>query len=144
MKKFIYTIAIAIIASSCGVLKPTERTVDLYFADYREFAEEGFLISPDSYTYDFESLGEIEMVITPAIKKYGEEGDYGPRGTFLDYEEISHNELVKLAVEEAKKMGADAIVNFSITKTPIAAKDVWGTYASGSKYLIKGFCIKRK
>lgn len=144
MKRIALLFFIAVI-SGCSALKPTARSITPYFADYRPYAAESFLISPNPYTEEFESIGEIEIVITPALKQYPEEGSaYDARGRYIDYEDISHDELLKIAVEEAKSRGADAIVNFSISKTPISASDTAGSYAAGEEYRIKGFCIKRK
>lgn len=144
MKKLIILAVIAL-ASSCSIIRPTAREVVTYFADYREYAAEGFLISPNPYTEDFESIGEIEIVITPAIKQYPEEGQpYDYRGEYLDYESIEYNEIVRIAVEKAKEKGADALVNFAISQTPISQSDADGIRVDGFVYHVKGFCIKRK
>lgn len=144
MKKFLLLLASISILTGCSVMKTTEREVYTYFADYSKYAEVGFLISPDAYSGEFESLGEIEISITPAIKEYGSDGNYGPRGKYLDYEVILYDEAVDIAVAKAIEKGANALVNFSITATEIASSDSWGQYAKGVKYNIKGFCIKRK
>jgi hypothetical protein len=144
MKKFLLLLASISILTGCSVMKTTEREVYTYFADYSKYAEVGFLISPDAYSGEFESLGEIEISITPAIKEHGSDGNFGPRGKYLDYEVILYDEAVDIAVAKAIEKGANALVNFSITATEIASSDSWGQYAKGVKYNIKGFCIKRK
>ena len=145
MKKVLLIIISCTMLAGCAVLKPTERTIHAYYADYSKYTEAGFLISPNSYTGEFESLGEIEIIITPGIKEFEAEADYfGSRGKYLDYEHITHDEIVDIAVSEAIAKGANAIVNFSIATQEISKGDAWGQVAKGIKYHIKGFCIKRK
>lgn len=144
MKKILFIIPAILLLAGCAVLKPTERSVDAYYADYSKYAEAGFLISPDPYTGDFESLGEIEILITPAIKEYKGNDGYNSRERYLDYELITHDEIVEIAVEKALAKGANAIVNFSISTENISKGDAWGQIAIGAKYTVKGFCIKRK
>lgn len=145
MKRFFIAGIIAALCCSCSTLKPMPRGCITMFSDYREYAQEGFLISPGSYTYDFDSVGEINIVVTPALEqtkiiKLGETTNKG-----LKYESISSDELVKMAVEEAKSKGADALVNFSIELEEITARDVvMGGYTKGYRYYVKGYCIKRK
>lgn len=133
MKKILLALAAITMLASCATVKPTERKVYTYFADYRPYAEIGFLITPQSYHGEYESIGEIEIKIVPAYEKkitgYNvlDEAYY----TFA-YETITFDEITDIAVKEAIKKGADAICNFSITKP----NDI--------SYHIKGFCIKRK
>lgn len=145
MKKIFLAIAAIAILAGCAVLKPAERTIHAYYADYSKYTEAGFLISPNSYAGEFESLGEIDIFITPGIKEFEAEADYfGSRGKYLDYENIPYDEIVDIAVSKAIAKGANAIVNFSIATQEISKGDAWGQVAKGIKYHIKGFCIKRK
>ena len=52
-------------------------------------------------------------------------------------EDITRQELADIAVEEAKKTGADALVNFKIQKIPVPN-------SSEHFFSLTGFCIKRK
>ncbi len=107
--------------------------------------KQGFLISPSPYTYDFESVGEINIIVTPALKQGGKVVWGETTNTGLYYENISTDELVEMAVKEAKSKGADALVNFSITLEDIRAVDSFkGGVAPGYRYYVKGYCIKRK
>ena len=81
-------------------------------------------------------------MVTPALKEFKYEGKEAYLGSYYEYEKISYDELVSLAVQEAKNRGGDALVNFSITSTLI--ESTGGTFAVGYKYTIEGFCIKRK
>lgn len=139
MKRIVALGFLALILASCSTLKPTQRIVETYFSDYREYAKDGFLISPCPYTYDFESVGELNILITPAkvIVERPSSTYYNSATTInaLDYENIPYSEMVEMAVKEAKSKGADAIVNFNITKEQTATEKY---------YHINGFCIKRK
>lgn len=146
MKRVIYLALIGLLCASCSTLQPSKRITLISFVDYRQYEAGGFMISPDPYAKDFESLGEIDIIITPAIKEYPEEGQpFDSRGKYLDYENISHNELVRMAVDEAKSKGADALVNFKIVSTPISRHDSdTGETLHGYEHYISGYCIKRK
>lgn len=136
-------IFIALSAVACSTMKPTQRTSLSIFSDYREYAQQGFLISPSPYTYDFESVGEISIVVRPAkeVKTVPVYPGSINNTQKLVYEELSYDELVKMAVTEAKSKGADALVNFSITKEYV--RNAQG-YEIEMYYNITGFCIKRK
>lgn len=142
MKRLLLAIAVAVLAASCSTMNPTKRVVLTSFSDYRPYAEAGFLISPSSYTYAFESVGEIDIFITPAKVVVDKPSMYnGAVMKVLDYEEIEYAEMVEMAVNQAKEKGADALVNFSISKGRTEAQP---GIPSQPYYHIKGFCIKRK
>ena len=113
MKKLFIAFFALVTLIGCATVKETRRVVLTSFSDYRPYAAEGFLISPNPYTYNFESVGEIDIVVEPAMVKELTEGLYYNYETLV-YETISYDELVKIAVDEAKAKGADALVNFSI------------------------------
>lgn len=139
MKKFFIAIVAVVTITSCSTMKETQRTILTSFSDYRQYAAEGFLISPSPYTYDFESVGEIDIVVEPAMVKVVKSQYYNYET--LVYETIPYDELVKMAVDEAKAKGADALVNFTITKEYV--RDTHGLI-NEMYYNITGFCIKRK
>lgn len=147
MKKFFIAIIAVATFTSCSAMKETQRTILSSFSDYRQYATEGFLISPNPYTYNFESVGEIDIIVEPAqiIKETPSPYTVGLPTKTLIYETISYDELVKMAVDEAKAKGADALVNFSITKEKIShVNKIYGGYTYSHIYYVKGFCIKRK
>lgn len=144
MKKLAIIFAAIVVLVGCATVKETRRVVLTSFSDYRPYAAEGFLISPNPYTYNFESVGEIDIVVEPAMVKELTEGLYYNYETLV-YETISYDELVKIAVDEAKAKGADALVNFSIVKEKISHPNkLHGGYTYSTIYYIKGFCIKRR
>lgn len=143
MKKIILLAAIAIL-TGCASLKPTERKVYTYLADYRAYSEAGFLITPQPYQGEYESLGEIDIHIIPAFEQAEEEFGYmGEKWYTFRFETISMDAIINTAVKQAVGMGADAIANFSITGKVIERVGSGKTY-EGIEYRVKGFCIKRK
>ena len=148
MRKLAILLSFAAILSSCSTIKPIPRIVSTSFADYRGYTQEGFLISPNPYTSDFESVGEINIIVTPAIKRSNSthaDGIYYTNSSSYDYEQIPYDELVEIAVKEAKAKGADALVNFSIARETVSQVDRFhGRYIVGYAYNISGYCIKRK
>lgn len=144
MKKIFLAIAAIAILYGCAALKPTEREVYTYVADYRAYSEAGFLITPQPYHGEYESLGEVDIHIIPAFKEAGEEYGYmGEIWQTYKFEKISMDTIVDTAVKQAVEIGADAIANFSITGKVIERVGSRKTY-EGIEYRVKGFCIKRK
>lgn len=104
--------------------------------DFRGYAESGFLVSPYAYTTDYEAIGELEVYVLPAnIKTADPKSDFNIK--IYTQEDITRQELADIAVEEAKKTGADALVNFKIQKIPVPN-------SSEHFFSLTGFCIKRK
>jgi hypothetical protein len=140
--KRIAIIAALVAITSCATIKPTERKVYTYVSDYTAYSQAGFLITPQPYHGYYESIGEIDMHITPAFEQAAKE-KYGELWYTYGFETISSDEIVNMAVKQAVNMGADAISNFSITY-----KEIVRTYSGhnyiGYEYHVKGFCIKRK
>lgn len=145
MKKIIIALMAAVALTSCATMKPTERVVLSAFSDYRQYSAEGFLISPSPYTYNFEGIGEIDIEVLPGkvMEEVPSLYSGGSTQKRLVYETIPYDELVAMAVKEAKSKGADALVSFSITTEKYATGQGM-TYAVGQKYHIRGYCIKRK
>lgn len=147
MKKVFIIIAAALLFASCSTLRPTQRVSQTIFSDYRQYTEQGFLISPNAYPGEFDAVGEINLIVTPALVKTEIQSLYAGGGTRMGiaYEKISYDELVAMAVKEAKGKGADALVNFAIDVQEISSVDkMYGGYTTGYKYYVKGYCIKRK
>lgn len=121
--------------------KPTRRVVKTTLIDYRPYISEGFYLSPDPYTKDFDPIGEIRIEVTPALVDRD-----SPKSKASKYisnngvweEVVTADELLRAAVKQAIALQANAIVNLKIT-TEID-EDIEPT----RKYIISGFCIVRK
>lgn len=136
MKKLIIIATAISILTSCVGPKLTSRVVTSSLLDFRGYAESGFLVSPYAYTTDYEAIGELEVYVLPAnIKTADPKSDFNIK--IYTQEDITRQELADIAVEEAKKTGADALVNFKIQKIPVP-----NSYEHF--FSLTGFCIKRK
>lgn len=149
MKKYFLIIALALCATSCATFKPQQRSYTISFLDYRPYTSEGFFISPDPYTGEFETLGELYLEIFPEQKeidiKHKDNYDrvvyWGTQA--YGFERINHAELLEMAVKRALSVGANGIANIRITKE--TGTTINASVASASiVYKIEGLCIKIK
>ena len=106
---------ISVILTSCSVGRETAAVS--YFLDYRPYSEQGFFISQNPYPGEYTPIGEMKVVIYPTIEKgkeiIGEDGIYGDNvyRTVLQYESFSDDRLLQIAVQEARKKGANGLCN---------------------------------
>lgn len=127
--------------SSCATLKHADRIVTDYTIDYTAFNDDEFLITPYRYTHEYNAVGDLRMVIVPALK-----GNFVKQGGSDRYiiapENITYQEMAGMAIAKARRMGADALVDFRITvssRTPDRKGNrCW------YEYVVSGFCIQRK
>jgi hypothetical protein len=119
--------------------KPTRRVVKTTIVDYRPYISEGFYLSPDPYTKDFDPIGEIRIEVTPAlVDRNSPKASKCICNGGVWEEVVTSDELLRAAVKQAIALQANAIVNLKIT-TEID-EDIEPT----RKYIISGFCIVRK
>ncbi len=112
MKKLFLISVIILLASSCGMLERS-RSIMTGFADFRPYTTAGIFISPDPYSgNDYTAIGEFSASILPAWT-------IGSNRS-IQAERISPAELLDITVSEAKKRGANGIVDY---KTTINYKD---------------------
>ena len=145
MKRLIPLAVAVIVACSCSALTH-QRYMSTLFLDFRPYTESGFFISPDAYTGQFSPLGEISISIRPSVQKPAKQirgaGNYQDglyamsNGVPVIVEEIPAEELLEIAVNEAKARGANGIANFKCARVPDA--DPTEKY----HYEISGFAIK--
>lgn len=152
MKKVLFIVLLSNLLISCSIGTPlAERKIDTVFYDYRPFAKQGFLITPNPYTQSFTPIGEIFIKIIPAdIPVKGEvKYDIVTNGYVTNItttkEEIYAEDLLNIIVEEAKKQGADALANFTVNK--VSESYYNPTYKRVITYFayyqLSGFAIKR-
>lgn len=145
MKKIFLLAVAAIVVCSCGVATH-ERYVTKMFLDFQPYSEAGFFISPDSYTGKFSPIGEMNITVQPAVqpqtqrsrgKKLFEDAVYFEvNGAPVAVEVITAEELVEMAVKEARARGANGISNFKCTR--VLDADTVEKY----HYEISGFAIR--
>lgn len=149
MKRILILLLALICVSSCATFKPQQRSTYSYFLDYRPYTSEGFFVSPDPYTGEFESLGELYMEVFPEQKeiniddkdKYDRVVYWGTQA--YGFERIAHAELLEMAVKKAESMGANGIANLKIEKHSESSINA-STASSRIVYNIYGLCIKTK
>jgi len=132
-------------------LYPTERKIITSVLDFRKYNDEGFFITKDKYYGEYNPLGDISIIISPAkrLARYHIQGDnYDTQGLnyirILVTENIDSNELLEILVNEAKTLGADALVELSI-KSQYQEKIVDGKSNIEILYHdLSGLAIKRK
>lgn len=147
-------ILIIIVNYSCSPRNLAQRQVSVFYSDYSKYAKEGFMITPDMYTGKYEACGEISIDVFPGEllkeevdKRDEKEAIYSPStNKYIVKENISNDELIKMAVDKAKEVGANALVNFKCL-------EIYSTYYDTrlrevvklfSNYEISGFAIKRQ
>ncbi len=149
MRKIIFLLSILLI-SGCAVQR--QRLISTFFLDYRPYTEQGFFISPDPFMGKFMPVGDLSVTVIPGTKpKKSQEKiaiDY-ERAYFDDIygapptpaqvftkETISPEELLEIAVSEARKVGANGISNFKCE----CIRNIKTNMVES--YYITGFCIK--
>ena len=153
MKKAIILSAIIVMAASCSTIKPSERQIYSYFLDFRPYSDTGFFLSPDPYTGEFTSLGEILIDVYPAEISNKEisnkesrfkDGIYEKerKSPKLVTEKISESELLEIAVKKAKDLGANGIANFKCLSSMSTYYSNGSLVSTIRHYEISGLCIK--
>lgn len=159
MKKFIIAFCSIIVLASCSAAR-----IDVTYVDYNKYYQDGFLITPAQYYQKFEPCGEIFISVTPGYTQsqttvqttsinnngYNRYGNYviGSKKqetaqqttvvTQRDDKEIrTIDDVVEIAVKEAKERGANTLSNF---KCNIVYNPNFNTII---RYEVSGFCIKR-
>lgn len=149
MKQILTLILAAILAASCGVATHT-RVTEAAFTDYRPYTSAGFFLSPDPYPGAFDALGEVTVIVTPAILPRTQtkirkastfsDGVYSNATTTSSYvyEDVNAEDLLEEAVKLAKERGADGLVDIDIQCVPT------GDAVDPTKYVLTGLAIVRK
>ena len=145
MKKLLTLAVVVIVASSCSVMTH-QRYVSTMFLDFQPYTEAGFFISPNPYTGEFSPIGEINIIVQPALMPKAKviqgaggytDGLYAQNNNAsVVQEEIPASELLNMAVREAVAKGANGISNF---KCLVVAD---GDPIEPRHYEISGFAIR--
>ena len=156
MKKTILFSAIIIfLLSACetaSVLPKIPRKEQLTGIDFSKYTKDGFLITPEKYSGNYESIGLITFVFMPGAtpktniieNNYSwKESDNLITGYSWDIEKVNLQDAIDAMYKRCTEMGANALVNFNATeeiteyvfpKAPVKIKG----------YKITGFAIKIK
>lgn len=128
---------------SCSTASKFEKSVYYYNYDFRKYSESGFLITPEKWLGDYESIGIIEIEIWPEVDRTklklqpGQFYDSGVSNKWV-YTPINTEEIIDSFYKTAIDMGADAITNFNLSEF---IADYGSVTAPGKR--VSGFAIKR-
>ena len=153
MKKLIYLIVIVIIGFSCQTTNITKipRVENLSGIDFSKYSQKGFLITPEKYLGNYESIGLIDLILMPGGNL---KSNYIPSNSFQndgmtmlagywDIEKINVQDALEAIYNRCVDMGANALVNFYIAEEkkeyPLLKPPVT-LYG----YRVSGFAIKTK
>jgi len=128
-----------------------ERVETTYGFDFTEYSEKGFLITPEKYLGDYESVGILSFSISSEAKLEKLLVPERIAGPMLVYrhkwniEKIDYKEVLELAYKTSTEMGGDAITNFKIDyDSHYYSNPVDYPSVAVPKINVTGFVIKRK
>ena len=118
--------------------------------DFSEYSEEGFLITPEGYSGDYQSIGILQATLSPtAARLRGNPSDaHVPEGSYIQGDwminRASTEEVIEALQSRAEEMGADALIRFDLAR-------IENTYTVGAnetvevpQYQVSGFAIDRQ
>ena len=109
-----------IILSGC-VPKPIERTEVLTGYDFTKYTALGFLITPEKYNGEYESIGILTLTITPSARYVSLPYELQPGERMsgnVVIETFNVADAIEKLYQEALEMGADAITRFELDPYP--------------------------
>ncbi|MFH5832638.1 hypothetical protein [Halalkalibaculum sp. DA384] len=146
MRQLFFVIILSFMASSCAGPETVARdeVVNVTGYDFSEYTDQGFLITPEQYLGEYQSIGLITLTQWPAVRKTTRRiPDSDSNTGYRTVEEFYPEDInVEKAIDEiykvANEMGADAIARFDVTSTSGMNGDL---RVQGVE--ISGFAIKR-
>lgn len=156
-----FAIAFAFLLCGCSTQYLSSYHEEVYFADYRTYAAEGFTISPVASGFTYEPIGELKIVCKPGtLKNPSEETDVQQDKFKAKWQIEAENqqatsdlymptltEMTDKIVDQARELGANALLNFNIEVRPTtipASVNGIGTYIDSAEFVISGFAVKLK
>ena len=153
MKRIVSLILLCASLASCATIYTRETQQTTTFLDYRPYADADIFLSPDPYPGEFEPVGELYIIVDPAVVKNTVEEDkfadnIYARNTAVPVKAttMAAEDLLEIAVKEAGLKGANGICNLSleVTRVDYPYKKTWKSvlYIPAERYIIRGFCIR--
>jgi hypothetical protein len=146
--KSLILLSISLLIASCYGSRESQGGIYFYGYDFSTYTKRGFLITPNVYRGEFESIGLISAEYHPKVSKNKLIDEHGMVIPFETYttdgityyiEQINTDDVIEQFYQQAVEMGADAISSFDIT---ILTKSLSGLQVPYVQ--ISGFAIKRK
>jgi uncharacterized protein YbjQ (UPF0145 family) len=139
MKKLVLIILVLTLAS-CATYSPL-----VSFVDYSSYNNDGiFLTESNSVSFKYEPVGSINVLLysgfandvkkAPVIEDKKGKGDdiyYSANNGRLKYKDATIQEALRLAVENARNKGANAIINIRYEYIPAFKNNPDGWHMSG-------------
>jgi len=146
MKKIFLTSTLALLFACTPPLTNIPRESSFFGIDFSKYTKAGFLITPEKYNGEYESIGIVNYVLVPGAElktiKMSKEGQTYPQKIWVK-EQTTLGQGLDSLYSIATKMGANGIMNFKV----ISADRTYGSINGAvnlSGYEISGFAIKRK
>lgn len=147
MKNLFY---ILILVTSCAPMQKVVPLVEeLYIVDFSPYAERGFLMTPERYEGNYESIADIEYIIKPGAEYKAIDGQDGDGegykiSQWVVTDTITLDDALAKVYEICVNMGADALVNYHGEKlTDTRVSSLYGPVTI-TGYRITGYAIRRK
>jgi len=117
--------------------------------DFTSFSEKGFLITPEKYNGDYESIGLITLTFRPFTKRIivtdGSPNSLEVPGlSHWESEKIDHDSLLNSIYEVCTEMGADAFTQLEMQVNSAMFAQNTMEPAEIPEITITGFAIKRR
>jgi len=138
-------LAVTLVAA-CSGPEVYKKSMEVAGYDFTEYTEQGFLITPESYQGEYQSIGVLSVAVWPRVERRPVEDDTlaqpgadSPAQEWFVTEAVDPQEVVDSLYVEAQSMGADAIMNFRAE--PVREDLVNGPTRTGVR--ARGFAIDR-
>ena len=151
MKYFAFlSLTLLVILSGCSRANYIPASTQTVAFNFKVYSANGFMITPEGYTGDYESAGMIAMDIYPEWREEKASIDgLGRRNindnrvavTRLVERELTTDEITRHAVDMARGMGANAIIRFHVE--PITQDITRPKRLTRNGVRVTGFAIKR-
>lgn len=162
MKKFIFLITLLCsLFTGCTTVEELSfvpRKESLFGIDFSKYSKQGFLITPEKYAGEYQSIGLITYEYLPSAEY--KPGTSRPNPYYVPgnpktsqfipikmwiTEDVKVEQVMDSVYTRCKILGADALVNFKIEpKTETYSSVVYKNPPIINGYSISGFAIKRK
>ena len=111
-------LVVTLVAACSGGPEVYEKSMEVAGYDFTEYTEQGFLITPESYQGEYQSIGVLSVTVWPRIEQkpvedtLAQPGPDNPAQVWLVTEDVDPQEVIDSLYAEAQSMGADAVMNF--------------------------------
>jgi hypothetical protein len=126
---------LVLLAGACRPLRVVPGDTLITGIDFSAYTKQGFFFTPEMYDGPYESIGLVTVSLFPAARQVIEAG--GIRRWRIDKPSV--DEGVAKMYEQAKNMGADALVNFAVR----VSDDRLDEWTVRPVLEVSGFAIRR-